>query len=131
MIDLKINNLFIPDLKDDFIMNRDLDLYEFINNNPIIAYYLGNNITEWFTLLDKEQQYLYSKQIRHCKDNLNKYEKQIQFWTKKFANGNEDINTVELSEYILNNIFIDNNEDFINLAFFLGKTTYNVLNNGD
>ena len=128
MIDLLIDELFIPDLKDDFIMNNELDLYEFIDNDPVTAYYLGYNITDWFPLLEKEQQYLYSKQIRHCRDNLEKYDKQIKFWTKKFANGDDEVDLNELAEYILNNIFIDNDKDLINLAFFLGKVTFNTSN---
>lgn len=125
MIDLTVNKDFIYDLKDDFTMNDKKDLYQFIGGDLVKAFYLGVNLTEWFKELPAEKQYLYSKQIRHNKDNLEKYQKQLTFWTDKFSNKDEEIDLVDLSEYILNNMIYENNSDEINLALFLGITVGN------
>lgn len=125
MIDLTVNKDFIYDLKDDFTMNDSKDLYQFINGDPIRAFYLGINIKNWFEELSPEKQYLYSKQIRHNKDKLEKYQKQLEFWTNKFPNESDEINLVDLSEYILNNMIYENENDEINLAFFFGTTVDN------
>lgn len=125
MIDLTVNKDFIYDLKDDFTMNDSKNLYQFINGDPIRAFYLGINIKNWFEELSPEKQYLYSKQIRHNKDKLEKYQKQLEFWTNKFPNESDEINLVDLSEYILNNMIYENENDEINLAFFFGTTVDN------
>lgn len=125
MIDLTVNKDFIYDLKDDFTMNDKKDLYQFIGGDLVKAFYLGVNLTEWFKELPAEKQYLYSKQIRHNKDNLEKYRKQLTFWTDKFSSKDEEIDLVDLSEYILNNMIYEDNSDEINLALFLGTTVGN------
>lgn len=125
MIDLTVNENFIYDLKDDFTMNDKKDLYQFIGGDLVKAFYLGINLTEWFKELPAEKQYLYSKQIRHNKDNLEKYQKQLTFWTDKFSSKDKEIDLVDLSEYILNNMIYEDNSDEINLAFLLGTTVGN------
>lgn len=78
----------------------------------------------WFEDLEPKQQYLYSKQIRHNKEYLEKYKDQIQYWSDKFANG-EDVVLEDLSEYILNNMFWDEKTeelDRIKMAFFFGQS---------
>lgn len=121
MYSLEVDENFVPDLKDDFVMNEEWDLYEFIDGDPISGFYLGYNIEEWFQELDKHQKYLYSKQIRHCKEEISEYRDQIEFWTNKFSNNQEEIDLAELSEYLLNNIFVDSNSDLVKIAFFLGR----------
>lgn len=121
MIDLTVTKDFIYDLKDDFTMNDKKDLYQFINGDLVKAFYLGINIYNWFQDLPNEKKYLYSKQIRHNKDNLEKYQKQLEFWTSKFPSKTDKIDLVDLSEYILNNMIYEDNSDEINLAFYLGK----------
>lgn len=125
MIDLTVTKDFIYDLKDDFIMNDKKDLYQFINGDLVKAFYLGINIDDWFQDLPNEKKYLYSKQIRHNKDNLEKYQKQLEFWTSKFPSKTDKIDLVDLSEYILNNMIYEDNSDEINLAFSLGKLVNN------
>ena len=78
MISFAVDPRFIQDLEDDFMVNKDQTLYEFIGKDPIRAFYLGYNINKWFEHLDKYQKYLYSKQARHNKDDLEKYQSQIQ-----------------------------------------------------
>lgn len=125
MIDLTVTKDFIYDLKDDFTMNDKKDLYQFINGDLVKAFYLGINIDDWFQDLPSEKKYLYSKQIRHNKDNLEKYQKQLEFWTSKFPSKTDKIDLVDLSEYILNNMIYEDDSDEINLAFFLGQLVNN------
>lgn len=125
MINLTVTKDFIYDLKDDFTMNDKKDLYQFIGGDLVKAFYLGVNINDWFQDLPNEKKYLYSKQIRHNKDNLEKYQKQLEFWTSKFPSKTDEIDLVDLSEYILNNMIYEDNSDEIDLAFFLGKTVNN------
>ena len=125
MIDLTVTKDFIYDLKDDFTMKDKKDLYQFIDGDLVKAFYLGINIDDWFQDLPNEKKYLYSKQIRHNKDNLEKYQKQLEFWTNKFPSKTDKIDLVALSEYILNNMIYEDNSDEINLAFSLGKLVNN------
>lgn len=125
MINLTVTKDFIYDLKDDFTMNDKKDLYQFIDGDLVKAFYLGINIEDWFQDLPNEKKYLYSKQIRHNKDNLEKYQKQLEFWTNKFPSKTDEIDLVDLSEYILNNMIYEDNSDEINLAFSLGKLVNN------
>ena len=124
MISLSIDKNYIPDLHDDFFGNYDKNLYQFINGDPIRAFYLGMYITEWFKQLSQERQLLYSKQLRHSSDNLNEYTNQVKFWTDKFSNS-EEINMIDFSEYLLNNMFWNNDYDIINMALFLGNKIEN------
>lgn len=123
MISFAVDPRYIQDLEDDFIMNEDLTLYEFIGKDPVKAFYLGYNITEWFKYIDRKQKYLYSKQARHNKDDLEKYQSQIEFWSKKYISPEPDIDMVLLAEFIINNMFWEEETedlDKVKLAFFFG-----------
>lgn len=127
MISFAVDPRFVQDLEDDFIMNEDLTLYEFIGKDPVKAFYLGLYITRWFKDIDRKQRYLYSKQARHNKDDLEKYQKQIEFWSGKFPKDGNDIEMVELAEFIINNMFWEEGSeelDRVKLAFFFGDTIY-------
>ena len=124
-ITFKVDSRYAPDLEDDFIMNETETLYEFIGKDPVKAFYLGYYIQDWFGYLDKKQKYLYSKLVRHNKDDLEKYLPQIDFWTKKFKPSSEEVDMVELAEYIINNMFWEEKTedlDRVKLAFFFGDT---------
>lgn len=124
MISFAVDPRFIQDLEDDFMVNETLTLYEFIGKDPIRAFYLGYNLTKWFKDINKNQRYLYSKQARHNKDDLEKYESQIEYWTRKFPQV-KDVVMVELAEYIINNMFWEEKTeelDRVKLAFFFGDT---------
>lgn len=106
------------------MVNEDLTLYEFIGKDPVRAFYLGHNITKWFKDINRNQRYLYSKQARHNNDDLEKYQVQIEYWTKKFPKEGE-ISMVELAEFIINNMFWEEKTeelDRVKLAFFFGDT---------
>lgn len=121
MLSLTIDNLFIPDLKDDFIMNKDKKLYDFIEGDPITAFYLGMYITNWWEFLDKEQQYLHSKLLRHNGPDIVNYQSQIAHWSKNFEpDGTKEIDMFQLAEFILNNVIFEKEEDIIKLALHLG-----------
>lgn len=125
MISFAVDPRYIQDLEDDFIMNEDLTLYEFIGKNPVKAFYLGYNITEWFGYLDRKQKYLYSKQARHNKDDLEKYKNQIEFWSRKYVSPEPNIDMTLLAEFIINNMFWEKETedlDKVKLAFFFGDT---------
>lgn len=120
-----VDELFVLDLQDDFVMNYDKDLYEFINGDPVKAFYLGWHIEEWFKLLEKDQKYLHSKLVRHNNIDCKPYNKQIDYWVNKFTKGNPEaeIDLLDLSEYIYNNMFWDDKTEDIDkmkVAFFLG-----------
>lgn len=124
MISFAVDPRFIQDLEDDFMVNEDLTLYEFIGKDPVRAFYLGHNITKWFKDINRNQRYLYSKQARHNNDDLEKYQVQIEYWTKKFPKEGE-ISMVELAEFIINNMFWEEKTeelDRVKLAFFFGDT---------
>lgn len=124
MVNLEVTEIFVQDLEDDFVMNDELDLYEFIGSDPVKAFYLGMNIKDWFQKLEKEQKYLYSKQIRHNKEDLEKYQDQVQFWLNRQKGNEEEVNICEMTEYVLNNMFWDEDTeelDKIKMAFFFGQ----------
>lgn len=124
MISFAVDPRFIQDLEDDFMVNEGLTLYEFIGKDPIKAFYLGLYIGEWFQSIDRKQRYLYSKQARHNKDDLQKYSEQIGYWGSKYPKDTEGgTNMAELAEFIYNNMFWDEKteeSDKIKLAFFFG-----------
>ena len=70
-------------------MNENLTLYEYINTDPVKAFYLGFYLDKWFKNINKNQRYLYSKQARHNHEDLRKYDKQIEFWKDKFPGKGE------------------------------------------
>lgn len=124
MISFAVDPRFVQDLEDDFMVNEDLTLYEFIGKDPVRAFYLGHNITKWFEDINRKQRYLYSKQARHNNDDLEKYQDQIEYWTRKFPKEGE-ISMAELAEFIINNMFWEEKTeelDRVKLAFFFGDT---------
>ena len=128
MISFAVDPRYIQDLRDDFVMNETLTLYEFIGSDPIKAFYLGLKIEEWFEDIDRKQRYLYSKQARHNKDDLEKYQSQIEFWSKKFPEQDGDIEMAILAEFIINNMIWDEKTeelDTVKMAFFFGQTINN------
>lgn len=120
MLSLNVDTNYRLDLQDDIYSNYTLNLYEFIGDDPVRAFYFGGLIKKIFPELGQERQLLYSKQLRHSSDDLSKYKTQFDFWASKFPKDNE-IDMIEFSEYLLNNMFYDKESDIINLALFLGS----------
>ena len=114
MISFAVDPRFVQDLEDDFMVNEDLTLYEFIGKDPVRAFYLGHNITKWFKDINRKQ--------RHNNDDLEKYQDQIEYWTRKFPKEGE-ISMAELAEFVINNMFWEEKTeelDKVKLAFFYG-----------
>lgn len=130
MIDLKVDNKYLGDLHDDIFCNYTEHLYKFLNNDPVKAFYFGSLIKKWFKDLDQDRQMLYSKELRHCDDDLEKYKEQILFWSNKYSDS-EEIDLVDFSEYLLNNMFWDKESDIINMALFLGSKVKIPFNDED
>lgn len=123
MISFTVNPLFVLDLRDDFLMNNSKKLYEFIGKDPVKAFHLGVHVAKWFDLLDKKQQYLHSKLLRHNQEEIEPYIDQLKHWAEAFPHSSKDdqINMIELSEYVFNNmIWNDEETDQIKVALFLG-----------
>ena len=123
MISFTVNPLFILDLRDDFLMNESKKLYDFIGKDPVKAFHLGVYVAKWFDLLDRKQQYLHSKLLRHNQEEIEPYMDQLKHWTEAFPHSSKDdqINMVELSEYVFNNIIWNDEEtDSVKVALFLG-----------
>jgi hypothetical protein len=135
MISLSVDENFVPDLHDDFVMNKVLSLYDFVDGNVVKAFYLGYNISNWIEDLDNDQKYLHTKLIRHNKDDLNKYIDQINFWANKFEpDSKKEINYGLLAEYVLNNIIMekeDEDKDLVKLAFYFGSIIKSSKNDKD
>lgn len=125
MISFTVSPLFVLDLRDDFIMNSSKKLYEFLGKDPVKAFHLGIYVTKWFDSLDKKQMYLHSKSLRHVQEDIEPYMDQMKHWTEAFphASKEDQINMIELSEYVFNNMIWnpDTEEiDQIKVALFLG-----------
>lgn len=121
-----VDILFILDLRDDFVMNETQTLYEFLGKDYVKAFHLGMRIAHWFSLLDKKQQYLYTKPMRHNKEEIEEYKDQIKFWIFKFPKESENVNVLELSEFVFENlIWNPDTEDIdkVKVALFLGTLT--------
>lgn len=119
IVDLKVDDIFILDLRDDVMMNYDYNLYDFINDDPIVAFYLGFNISKWFELLHGEQQYLYSKELRHIFKDISEYIPQIKYWVNKYSKEKE-IDVIDLSEFIINNVIYLSSNDIIPVCLYVG-----------
>ena len=121
-----IDPVLTLDLKDDIFMNYDKHLYEVLGKNVLNAFYFGLIIKKIFDKLEPEQQYLYSKELRHLVRDIEQYNSQIQYWTKKYAN-KDLFNTLE---DIYNNIiwFPDTEDiDTIEVALFLAITIESAI----
>ncbi len=124
MISFVVDPYYTQDLRDDVIMNEEKKMYDFIGNDPVKAFYLGYNLEEWFPELEKDQKYLYSKDARHNKDDLEKYQNQIDYWIKQYSKPEDEVNLCQLAEYVMNNMIYDpdtEKSDTIKLAFFFGN----------
>lgn len=123
MISFTVNPLFVLDLRDDFLMNNSKKLYDFIDKDPIKAFHLGIHVAKWFELLDRKQQYLHSKSLRHNQEDVEPYMDQLKHWSEEFPHSSKDdqIDMIELSEYVFNNmIWNDRETDSVKVALFLG-----------
>jgi hypothetical protein len=127
-MNIEVDQNYIADLHDDFFMNKNKDLYQFINDDLTTAFFLGVNVETWFKEIDKEQQYLVSKQIRHNKDFVVPYEEQINYWIQHYRG--ED-NVYKLAKYVIENLFYTSEEDKVKIAFYFGQVTSAAISKED
>lgn len=123
MISFIVDTLFVLDLRDDFIMNENDKLYDFIGLDPVKAFHLGIRVQKWFDLLDKKQQYLHSKLLRHNKESIEQYSDQIKYWTNQFPSEEGQVDMIEMSEYLMDKIVWNSEteeQDKVRVALFLG-----------
>jgi hypothetical protein len=121
-MNLQVSNIYVMDLRDDFLMNYDKGLYDFIDGDIVKAFYIGMYIDGWFKELERKQQYLHSKLLRHNTEGLDEYLSQIKYWTKEYP-ATTNVDALDLSEYLMNNIVWredHEDEDKIRVAIFLG-----------
>ena len=128
MVNLDKDKLYEEDLHDDLVMNEDKRLYQFIDEDPVKAYYLGKNINIWKSELDSKQQYLYAKELRHVVQDVQDYFAQIRFWASKF-DGEEVVDIMKFHQYILNNLILQDEKDIVKLCLHFGLTYYALVEN--
>lgn len=131
MINLNVSKIYLLDLADDISANVSLDLYELIGKDAVKAFAFGLLIEKIWNSLDKMQQLLYSKQLRHIGDSLINYKDQLKFWNERFTKlSGEEVTLIDYSQYLLNNFFFHEetkDKDIINLALYLGKNAIEKL----
>ena len=115
MLNLEVTKLFILDLEEDFVRNKNVELYDFIKDDIVKAFWLGYHFNEWFQKLENEKPYLYSKQSRHIIDYVDPYESQIHYWLDKL--GTQEL-TLESVAYVLDNLILENEEDLDKISFY-------------
>lgn len=128
MIDLNVKPSYIEDLFDDVCDNTELHLYAFIGNDPVKAFYFALYITEWSSKLSAWQVRLYLKELRYVVKKIEQLFPQITFWENKYLDLFKDqkVNLLHMSNYMLNNIIVDNDEDLINFALLLGANVAGI-----
>ena len=121
-MNLHVDNIYIEDLRDDIRVNYDYSLYEFIDGDVIKAFYFGYIIKDEFETFDQGRQYLYSKGLRHVGKDIEEYNPQIKYWIDKYIEQikTEEVDLIEVSEYVLNNLIYFDPKDIIKIALFLG-----------
>ena len=130
MINLKFNEIYLLDLREDILLNV-VPMYDFLSYDIEKAFWFGYLIHDTFKELKELQPFLYSKPLRHIAEEISSYEKQIEFWDAKRGEFNLEEDPLQevlsLYEYILNNLFYDNKDDIIKIAIKFGQNLKNVI----
>lgn len=131
MYKLEFTENDVADCHDDFMVNEEYELYDFIDNDIEFAFILGMYFIEWYQDLNRDQKYLYSKQWRHNIEELDEYIDQINYWINKCTPNEGEIDMIQMSEDVLNNIIFQPDDEYliINLALFLGNMTGKAMRN--
>lgn len=119
---IEFNEVFCLDLKDDFEElgrhERNFELDEFIQKDLSRAFAFGYCYTDWI----KEKMWFpvsIRKVLRHLKDNLEDFIPQIKWLNEKYK---ATENRGDYVNYILDNIFCDNQDDLLKIAILLGTS---------
>ena len=119
MKSFEINIIELSDLYDDFMINEKKDLYTFLGPDYVRAFNLGLRLKLWFPLLERKQKHLYSFQIRHTRELIESYINQILYWTNQYEDKG-DVNIIDISNFIFDNMIWNNEEDQVKVALYLG-----------
>lgn len=127
IVNLIQDNKYVEDIEDDILGNFDKDLYDFIEGDVVRAFWTGYILPEMLKSDDLEidQYLLYSKQFRHCDDDLDKYEKQLTYWEKQYLEISDHPKTLNVLSYVLSNMIFLSAKDELNMYLTFGKRFYN------
>ena len=112
------DSVFLADLKDDFELagkgEQEFSIYDFINHDLSRAFGVGYGIRDWKLWIPVTVR----KELRHAIDNLEQYNPQLKWINSKIS---KEISTEDYINYIVDNIFCDNELDLINILITLGS----------
>lgn len=119
------NDLIKYDLRDDLEYlgsdRKDFQLNILIGKNISKAFAFGYNFDEfaqelWIPISIR-------KKMRHLHEEMDKYMPQLKWLNEKLEITDEgkDVNVIDYTNYILQNAFIDSDEDALNLAIVIGR----------
>jgi hypothetical protein len=115
---IKFNEIFLADLKDDFELagkgEQEFSIYDFIGHDLSRAFGVGYGIKDWELWVPVTVR----KELRHVLDNLEQYNPQLKWINSKVS---KEISTEDYVNYIIDNIFCDNELDLINILIALGS----------
>lgn len=115
---INFDKIFLADLKDDFELagkgEQEFSIYDFINHDLSRAFGVGYGIKDWKLWIPVTVR----KELRHALDNLEQYNSQLKWINSKIS---KEISTEDYINYIVDNIFCDNELDLINILITLGS----------
>lgn len=115
---INFDSVFLADLKDDFELagkgEQEFSIYDFINHDLSRAFGVGYGIRDWKLWIPVTVR----KELRHALDNLEQYNPQLKWINSKIS---KEISTEDYINYIVDNIFCDNELDLINILITLGS----------
>lgn len=131
---IEYNELIRDDLWDDLEYlgadRKDFGINILIGKSINKAFAFGYHYDEWKTQLWIPVSI--RKKMRHLHEEINKYLPQIKWLNDKIGViEGKNINTVDYTNYILDNIFIESDEDELLLALGLARVLKNQINNGN
>lgn len=130
---IEYNELIRDDLCDDLEYlgkdRNDFTLEHLIGKSINKAFALGYHYDEW-----KTRYWIpvsIRKKMRHLHEDINKYLPQIRWLNDRLGIGEgKEVNTVDYANYILDNVFLDNEEDSLLLTIGIARVVKNQMNNG-
>lgn len=115
---INFDSVFLADLKDDFELagkgEQEFSIYDFINHDLSRAFGVGYGIRDWKLWIPVTVR----KELRHALDNLEQYNPQLKWINSKVS---KEISTEDYINYLVDNIFCDNELDLINILITLGS----------
>lgn len=128
---IKYDELLTEDLFDDLEYlgkdRNDFSINILIGKSPLKAFIFGYHYDDWKTKLWIPISI--RKKMRHLHEEINQYLPQIQWLNDKIKmEEGIEVDVVEYTNYLLDNMFIDNENDLLNLAMGIGRVLKNKRN---